>query len=476
MHRPHVIAVLAAACVVSLAPTPARAQTEIKRGRNFFSKSQDIEIGQESAKEAEKEFPVLKDDEVQRYVAELGAKLAAQAPGYKFPYSFKVVDVADINAFALPGGPTYINRGTIEAARTEGELAGVMAHEISHVDLRHGTRQASKAVVGQLGLAVLGSVVGSGETTKSIIDKLGGFGMNTLFLKYSRAAETEADVLGSQIMTRAGYDPSEMASFFELLAQQSKHRTAEFFSSHPAPERRKERIEQEDALLHANPPAVSQARFKAMQERLRKMPPAKTMEQLAKEQKGGAGSAQTLPAQPGTVEAPSRRLVWYENKAGLFKVAHPDNWQVLSEGQSTVTIAAKGGAWRTSGGGADITHGIMIAPYDVKGNGPSYSDGRTSRLDSSTDEFLGVLRKDGPYLQVVTGTRRRVTVDGADGMVVTLAGVSPSTQRRERVTVVTTEIANADLLTLLYVVPDNAPREYDDLFSAVLKNLRVSRR
>ena len=148
-----------------------------------------MEIGKQSALQAEKQLPMLSDAAVSRYVSAIGARLAAQAPGPKFVYQFKVVNVSEVNAFALPGGFIYVNRGLLSKARTEGELAGVMAHEIAHVALRHPTNQASKAYLAQAGLGVLGGLLGgkTQSSTGQIIEAVGGFGLNSLFLKFSRS-------------------------------------------------------------------------------------------------------------------------------------------------------------------------------------------------------------------------------------------------------------------------------------------------
>ena len=138
----------------------ANAQTQIKSGYNMFSPEQDVQIGRESAAEAERQLPILSDREVESYVNSLGRKLAANAGGPNFPYTFKVVNASDINAFALPGGPIYLNRGILDNARNEGEVAGVLAHEIAHVALRHGTHQASKAYAAQAGLSIIGGLLG----------------------------------------------------------------------------------------------------------------------------------------------------------------------------------------------------------------------------------------------------------------------------------------------------------------------------
>src|SRR5438105_4219099 len=126
-----------AALLMAAAPRP----TSVRPGFNLFTPEQDVELGRESAAEVERQVPIVKDSSTERYVSGIGKRLAAVAPGPKFPYEFKVTNLSDVNAFALPGGFMYVNRGLIEFVPTEGQLAGVMAHEMSHVALRHQTNQ-----------------------------------------------------------------------------------------------------------------------------------------------------------------------------------------------------------------------------------------------------------------------------------------------------------------------------------------------
>ena len=126
---------------VALGAYAADSRTKLKPGWNLFSPQQDIEMGRESAKQAEKQLPILNDRQANSYIDALGKRLASHAPGEKYPYQFKIVNDTAINAFALPGGFVYVNRGAIEAADSENQIAGVMAHEIGHVVLRHGTNQ-----------------------------------------------------------------------------------------------------------------------------------------------------------------------------------------------------------------------------------------------------------------------------------------------------------------------------------------------
>src|SRR5262245_55269085 len=253
MRRPQFLQIIAICVALLLVITPMTglAQTQVKPGFNLFSPQQDIEIGKQSALEAEKQLQLIRDGRALEYLNRLGQRLSEQAPGERYPYSFKLVNAAEINAFALPGGQIYVNRATIEAAQNEAELAGVIAHEISHVALRHGTHQASKAYLAQAGLGVLGGLLGNGSAG-AIIGAVGGLGLNTLFLKYSREADTQADVLGAQIMARAGYDPLNLARFFETLQREAGRNPSgleKFLSDHPAPADRTQRIEKEAALI-----------------------------------------------------------------------------------------------------------------------------------------------------------------------------------------------------------------------------------
>src|SRR5438034_6948093 len=227
----------------------AGAQTRISAPANKYSSADDVKLGRQAAAEAEQKLPILHDDGVTSYVAGLGRRLTAAIPAQlrhpEFRYSFRVVNAREINAFALPGGPTYVNRGMLEAARTEGEVAGVMAHELSHVALRHGTAQASKATkyeIGALAGQILGAVIGGRVGT--VVAEGSRFGLGAAFLRFSREYETEADILGSQMMARAGYDPRDLANMFRTIEQQGGGGGG-FLSDHPSPANRYQRILQE---------------------------------------------------------------------------------------------------------------------------------------------------------------------------------------------------------------------------------------
>jgi predicted Zn-dependent protease len=285
MKRYRVVAALLLAGATVLPGPVIVARTTVKQaqpGFNLFTVQQDVEIGRHSAIEAEKQLRLLNDATVDRYLDRVVQRLAARAPGADFPYRIKAVNATEINAFALPGGPMYVNRGQLTSARSEAELAGVLAHEISHVALRHGTHQASKAYLAQAGLGILGGLLGK-TSTSSVLNAIGGFGLNAVFLKFSRDDEYEADQTGAQIMAKAGYDPNAMASFFQMLREESGRNPSkleQFFSSHPPAADREARIRQLASSLGGTGRTQIVGGFDATVSRLRSLPATTTPQQV----------------------------------------------------------------------------------------------------------------------------------------------------------------------------------------------------
>lgn len=253
------------ALLISLAVALVSAQTEIKAPKNKFTPEQDVKLGKEAAAEVRKEYPVIEDARIAKYLSKLGDRLVVAAPStFKqsvYEYSFTPVNLKEINAFALPGGPMFVNRGMFDAAASEAEVVGVMAHELSHVLLRHGTANMTKAQnpwlqLGQLAGAVGGAVVGGSAGT--LISEGTQFGLGTLLLRYSRDYEKQADLLGAQIMARAGYDPRALAHMFETIEKQARSSGGsgpQWMSSHPNPGNRTVYITKEAESLKIGTPA-----------------------------------------------------------------------------------------------------------------------------------------------------------------------------------------------------------------------------
>lgn len=244
---------------------------------SLVSVNQEIEIGKQANAQVRKQVPELRDAEVIAYVRGLGRRLVAHAGGPKYPYSFSVADYRELNAFALPGGPVWVHRGILHTATNESQLAGVMAHEIAHISQRHAADQLTKATMANWGLGVLGALLGNdgGATAAKLA---AGFLANGLFLKFSRDDEREADRVGLQMLTRAGWDGRGMVELFEMLRHEQKRdpgRVEMFFSTHPSPQDRSVRLQSDVAKQRGG--RRDSPQFQSVKARLIRMPPPKTM-------------------------------------------------------------------------------------------------------------------------------------------------------------------------------------------------------
>jgi thiamine biosynthesis protein ThiS len=266
-----VTTVLLALTAASFAQEPHHFQP----GFNLFTKQQDIQLGEESAAQVHKQMTVINDPVLTAYVSKVGKRLAAgqEAQQSGFPFTFEVVADPSVNAFALPGGHMFINTGLLKSVDNEAQLAGVMGHEMSHVILRHGTNQASKAKMIELPAALAAQMSGK-ESMMGQLAQLGiGLGANSVLLKFSRSAESQADLMGSHLMAEAGYDPMEMAHFFNKLNSLSGSpgagfagKVTQFMSDHPNPGNRETAIEQEARLLPEKSYGYQTSDFKRMKD------------------------------------------------------------------------------------------------------------------------------------------------------------------------------------------------------------------
>lgn len=464
------LSALLLAVAMFVMPLAALGQTRIAMPKNKYSVADDVRVGQQAAQQVAQQMPILRDNSVDGYVESVGRRLVAAIPTEfnqpAFRYSFDVVDARDINAFALPGGPMFVNRGMIEAARTEGEMAGVMAHEISHVALRHATAQQTKATSAKSTIIGLGSILGGailgGQTGAAIGQTIA----QGYFTKYSREYETQADILGAQIMARAGYDPRDLANMFRTIAQQSGGSGApEFLSSHPNPGNREQRIMQEAALLRVEGGRGDSAQFREVQSRLRGYPRARTMEEIARSgqrypSQGGGG--QQYPDQGGVyargerVAYPSSRYQTQRNN--LFSVAVPSNWRQLGGDQSSVSYAPEG-AYGSQG----ITHGVMFSVAQSQ-----YND-----LQRAAQEVVQGLTQSNNYLRQQPGFQR-VTLGGRTALAATLVGQSPITGARERVTIITTTLGNGQVFYMAGVAPQDEYGTYQRAFTDIMRSLQLN--
>ena len=451
-------------------------------GTTGMSKQQQEQLGLKAMAEVYKQMPVLPDSSpVTQYVQQLGRRLVPVIPQqYSWPYQFHVIQQKEINAFALPGGPIFINAGTITAADNEAELAGVMSHEMSHVYMQHSAKAAPKqtwaGVLGALGGMMGGGAIGS-------LARLGiQLGAGSLLLKYSRHDEAQADAVGAIIMYKAGFDPRAMAQFFAKLEKEGGPGGPQFLSDHPNPGNRVQAVDREIAdWPPRNFVPTSQEFVRAKQEAARVK--AYTAQQIAQgaqqgvwarqnaqsgampaglpasESGGGQGEGQLSNVSYRQIE-PSGRFRPLQLNG--FSISYPDNWQEHTNSQTGVLIAPAAGV----SAGA-IAYGAIV-------NGAQ--DTRANSLDEATQDLIQSLQQSNQDLQVV-GNPRVIRVNGVEGRSVDLMGGSPVEQNgqplREHDWLVTLPSGQGGLLYLIFIAPENDFGRLRPTFEKMLDSLQL---
>jgi hypothetical protein len=455
------------AIATAVAVPLAAAQTRITAPKNKYTPEQDVELGREAAAEIRKQYPVITDSALSGYLDRLGKRLVAVAPAElnnpAFEYSFTPVNLKDINAFALPGGPMFVNRGMFEAAAGEGEVVGVMAHELSHVLLRHGTANATKAQgfqLGQMAGAIAGAVVGGG--LGQIISQGSQFGLGTAMLKYSREYEKQADLLGAQIMARAGYNPLDLGRMFETIQKESRGGGPQWLSSHPDPGNRSAYIAKEAAMLQVTPRETYAAEFQQARGLFANLPPAKTMAEM--ERASGAGNA---PPSGGAsvgrigepVPAPSSQFRTVQG-GNVFEVAVPQNWHSVSS-TNAVKFVPQNGYGVVSGGQTIFTHGVEL--------GVARASSRD--LHDATRALLANFARSNPNLRQ-TSEPRDIRLSQRSGLGLSLVNTS-YLGGSEQIGVYTTFLADGNLFYVATIVPDAEAEQYGPVFNRVARSIRL---
>ncbi len=468
-HRPLDRLLWAAAFLLMAFASLAIAQTRITPPKNKYTPAQDVELGQQAAKEVEQQLPLLRDDGIESFLDRIGRHLVQVIPAElehkEFGYSFKAINVREINAFALPGGPMYVNRGMIQAAAVEGEVAGVMAHELSHVILRHGTAAATKQKPFEIG-AIAGAIVGAiiGGNVGQVISQGTQFGLGTYFLRYSREYEKQADLLGVQLMARAGYNPLDLMHMFQTIEKQGGGGGPQFMSDHPNPGNREDYIRQEASHVRIEGQAGDTRDFARVQDRLRSMSPAPTTEEVTRKGK----EPSTTSGQPapdartiGTrVAPPSSRSKTYK-EGNLFRVSVPDNWREVATSVSVTFVPD--GAYGQVQGRTVFTHGVELG----------FARNEIHSLQDATQEFIDSLAQSNPSLRA-TGRPQNTKLSGRDALVAELNNVSEVTGRGETVTVFTTLLRDGNLFYCITVAPQAEYQTYQRSFQRVAQSIRLT--
>ncbi len=486
--------ILIASVLAATAGTPAWARFEPITCKNSFSPEQEMTEGNKVAAQVYQQMPVLpENDPVTRYVQQLGARLAANAPptpgmNQRWPFTFHVVASGDINAFALPGGSIFVNLGTVQAAETEAQLAGVMAHEISHVVMRHSTCNMGKqqkyglaAALGQIGSQIL---LGNGALGSAVTQGI-GMGAGLGFLRMSRDDEKQADLLGTNILYGAGYDPRGLPQFFEVIQAKYGAGGAQLLSDHPNPGNRTEYVNAEiQTLPQRSNPIVTTTQFRQVHTQALAERALTAKEVHAGGWKGsgqyasGPGSNGAVMRTSGTpgagaqantpsglsraslgIDAPLQPL-----QTDLFTVRYPGQWQ-RHDSNGAVTLYPQGGA-----GDAGIVYGALIGTVRDAG---TVSD--AASLSQATSQLVQKLVSQNDGLSQVSRFTS-FTSGGTNGIAVDLRGRSPISQGGsavpERDWLVTFARPDGTMNYLVFVAPEQEFATLKPTFNAILRSFR----
>ncbi len=449
-----------------------QARVELAPCKNKYSPEQQIQLGDKARDQVYHQMPVLPDNSpVTQYIQALGNKLAAQAPGYKWPYNFHVANVAEINAFALPGGTIFVNLGTIQAATSEAQLAGVMAHEISHVVLQHSVCNAEKqqrvGVLAGLGAAVAGAALGgtAGQLAQQGIGMTAGLG----FLKMSRGAEREADLSGVGIVYDAGYDPHGMPQFFEIIEAKYGQGGAQFMSDHPNPGNRTEYIGQEISSFVPRPnPIVTTPEFNRIKTRAGELH-AYTSQEVSSGAWKGQGQYQNVGTGPnaaagGRAAAPDLSVSggWKAFSAPGFSLQIPGNWNAYQNGAAAM-IGPQGGIPASADGTAtNVVYGILTDQLAAPAGG---------RGEASLNALLSQITRDNPG--VTPGRATALTVNGIAGESVECNNTSANNGAGERDWIFAFPQGNGTLRYFVFVAPTPDFEKLRPTFRRILQSLAV---
>lgn len=431
---------------------------------NLFSKDQDVQLGKESADEVRKTMPIVDNKELVSYMDRIGQRLAKSKRAGGFPYTFEILNDPTINAFALPGGPMFIHTGLIASVENESQLAGVLAHEMSHVSLRHGTSNVSKANLIQLPAMLAGQVLGSKGGMLGTLGQLGvGLGAGSVLLRFSRDAEKEADLNGAQMMNDAGYDPNAMAIFFDKLNEGGKRddsKLTNFMSDHPTPGNRTKYVADQNKFLpkikysELDPQELTKA--KAIIAKL--PPPPKPVPTATAAAPAGGGTAPTAQTRPSGQ--------FKQHKGAAYAFNYPTNWEVFGDANaSSVTVAPRATLVQDAKGNVQIGYGFMTSYYVPQDGKPN--------LQRDTAALLQQMAGANPGMRQ-TGNARAVKVGGLDALLSPFQSASPYQGQQETDMILT--IARPEgLFYTVFIAPQSEWAGAQPAFDAVVSSLQFAK-
>lgn len=408
-------------------------QVDVQVQKTSLSREQEIQLGKEAAAQVQREMEVIHNPEVENWLNQIGQKLAKTPQANNYPYYFRLVNDDSINAFALPGGPMFVNTGLIKAADNEGEVAGVLAHEMSHVALRHGAAQVTKqqrygtlfGVIGAIGGTLTADQNGNCGLLCQITQAGTSLGANSVLMKFSRGYERDADLNGARMMAAAGYDPLQLPRFFEKL--QAKQGTAGeprglalWLASHPATGSRIQYVSEDIKFYPKRSYTANTGDFARVKKIIATIPPPKMQPAKLIALKDNPTPRTNLP--DGLKDYP----------ANGFSIGYPSGWQAgQPQGGGSLYLIPQGGVVQNQNGGAELINGAMV-DYFIPQAGVA-----ATKLDASTKEFLDSMQKTDSNMRAERS--QSVTIGGKPAL-------------RTRITTKTSAQSEPDQIVYLYTV------------------------
>jgi len=430
---------------------------------NFFSPKQDIEIGSESAKEAQRSLAfVPAGAPPHQHVASIGRRVVQNRSLPALKYEFRIANSKEINSVGFPGGAVYLNRGFLEIAANDDEIAAMVAHEVSHVASRHGTVQLTRQLLAQAPIAIAAGVDPS-QVWRDEITKLGiSVGIDAPFLRYSREQELEAGRMAVRLMADARYDPNAFRTLLEKIQETETGdapRALGFVFNHPQSKTFSPEIADEIEQLASAIVARSTAAFRSFRSALLKLPPPPAAPQPPiTEPEAALGALPNVFAHP----------------MDYYGLNYPKGWQVTRIGTDGAMISPVDGV-QSSRGAADLTHGVMFDLFDV-----SQPD-KSLTLEQATNRLIVFLRQQNnsrvvrgvnmESLKIVPGAQTQTLISDDQALRTVLIGKSDGSGEPE-VAWVITRLYYQSLFYMVLVAPEDEFPAYQPVFEQMIRSVR----
>src|SRR6266850_17331 len=425
---------------------------------NFFSLKQDVEIGSVASKEAEQALPLIRDGNLNRYFRSIGQRITRSPSLPTLQYRFRIVNSKELNSLGFPGGSIYVNRGLIEVAANDAEVAAILAHEIGHVAARHGTAQLSRQLLVQAPISIAAGLP-TGDAWKDQLTRLGiSFGIDAPFLRYSADQEAEANLMAVRLLSEARFDPNGLRTLLERVNEvptAESGRSPVFVFNHPQSENLSLEIADEIERMYSprQRPANASVEFKAFHAALAKVASADV----------DKGTRSEVPAD--TISPV------FVHPQDYYWLSYPEGWLVTRTPPNGAIIAPVDGV-QASLAGNDVTRGVMFDLLDLSGSE------RPLTLEQATNRLIVYLRQrnqsiqDPNTLRIVPGAQSQTLLSDEPALRTIMIGKSTATQSAEIVWVVT-RLYYKSLFYMVFVAPEEEFPTYQPIFEQMIHSVRL---